>query len=215
MKTGANLVEITSAVENRMVGRLLEVSGLAAASYWTGGVVNRVLDTEVKFWHGSQKQIEYDGELDVSRADQIPKGIAIQKDPKAVMPPWIMENFDRRTSYICEFPPEDIGCLAAEDPQGEKYSGTASHDEEGITCLAWDQTDGDRPWSHNFCRNPDDDEQPYCYTQKDKYSYCSIPECSVAKTYPPSAQPSICKASPTPQGPTCFKVSSSLAWTGH
>ncbi|KAI8521007.1 hypothetical protein Bbelb_007610 [Branchiostoma belcheri] len=45
---------------------------------------------------------------------------------------------------------------------------------------------------HNFCRNPDGDEKPWCYTVSDKHgtwSYCAIPKC----TSPPREPPKYCR----------------------
>ena len=169
------------------MNRLLEVKGKSSASFWTGGVVNRcilakvtistlykpsffvarVLGMNQKFWHGSQTQIEFDNNLDENSAKEEPKGIVVQKDPKALTAPWAVESFDKRNSFVCEFPPDDIGCIADDDLEGAKYSGSAAFDKDGIACLPWSQSGSDEflDLTHNHCRNPDEAERPYCYIQ--------------------------------------------------
>jgi len=183
LKIGSSLVEITSSLENRLVSRLLEVGGQSSASFWTGGVVNRVLDRNQKFWHGSQSQIEFDNNLDERSAKEQPKGIVVQKDAKALSAPWAVEAFDKRNSFVCEFPPDDIGCIADDDQEGAKYSGSAAFDKDGIACLPWSQSGSDQvpDGTYNQCRNPDGAERPYCYIQRDVPSDCAIPNCGAAR----------------------------------
>jgi hypothetical protein len=186
LKIGSSPVEITSSLENRLVNRLLEVEGKSSASFWTGGVVNRVLGMNQKFWHGSQTQIEFDNNLDENSAKEEPKGIVVQKDPKAQTAPWAVESFDKRNSFVCEFPPDDIGCIADDDLKGAKYSGTAAFDKDGIACLPWSQSGSDEflDVTHNHCRNPDEAVHPYCYIQSNgiaQPSDCAIPKCGAAR----------------------------------
>ena len=200
MKTGASLVEITSAVENRLVERLLDVSTQGASSFWTGGVVNRVLGAQMKFWHGSQQQIEFDNMLDVRGAEERPKGIVIQKAFKAVSAPWATVDFDQRNNFICEFQAEDIGCLEDDDPEGLRYKGAARYDKNGKACMANTQ-----------CRNPDEDELPYCFIEEETPSYCNIPSCTARSASPLTTGPTISPSCPTslPQN-NCFKVGKQL-----
>ena len=130
-------------------------------------VVARVLDKNQKFWHGSQTQIEFDNNLDETSAKEQPKGIVLQKDVKAQTAPWAVEVFEKRNSFVCEFPPDDIGCIADHDLEGAKYSGSAAFDKDGIACLPWSQSGSVefQGWTHNKCRNPDEAERPYCYIQ--------------------------------------------------
>ncbi|NXA42160.1 TPA protein, partial [Eudromia elegans] len=78
---------------------------------------------------------------------------------------------------------------------GVTYRGTWSTTKSGAECLNWNMN-GLRDWkfsgqredaaelglgNHNYCRNPDEDSKPWCYTYKGgKYSweYCSVPSCS-------------------------------------
>ena len=72
--------------------------------------------------------------------------------------------------------------------KGSGYKGTANVTENGYTCQAWNSQS---PHTHdygeklknesNYCRNPDDDERPWCYTNSTskKWEYCSIPLCGM------------------------------------
>ncbi|XP_047238290.1 tissue-type plasminogen activator isoform X2 [Girardinichthys multiradiatus] len=78
---------------------------------------------------------------------------------------------------------------------GQKYRGTASVTKSGSSCLAWDSPaisrKANNAWrsnaldlglsNHNFCRNPDGDVAPWCYTYKNMvliWELCDIPKCS-------------------------------------
>ena len=45
---------------------------------------------------------------------------------------------------------------------------------------------------HNFCRNPDGDLGPWCYTTdpKERWAYCDVPKCSREFLQPPEDKPS-------------------------
>lgn len=79
---------------------------------------------------------------------------------------------------------------------GADYRGTqnrTSLGSSGRSCLYWNQTrehayntakypNGE--WglgSHNYCRNPDGDVQPWCYISENEegiyWKYCDIPTC--------------------------------------
>uniref|UniRef100_A0A8C5QER3 Kringle-containing protein marking the eye and the nose n=1 Tax=Leptobrachium leishanense TaxID=445787 RepID=A0A8C5QER3_9ANUR len=77
---------------------------------------------------------------------------------------------------------------------GQDYRGSASRaGPEGISCIHWNQTmqhlyntrvdpDGKLGLgSHNYCRNPDADVQPWCYVSDSEegiyWKYCDIPTC--------------------------------------
>lgn len=75
-------------------------------------------------------------------------------------------------------------CLAHDDPKGAKYTGTMSTTESGYTCQNWSSQ---KPHSHtllktenhNFCRNPDNEPEAWCYTTdpKKRFDFCKIPIC--------------------------------------
>ena len=129
--------------------------------------VSRVLDKNQKFWYGSHTQIEFDNNLDENSTTEQPKGIVVQRDAKAASAPWAVEAFDKRNSFVCEFPPDDIGCISDDDLGGSKYFGSAAFDKDGMACLPWSQSgSNDLPENHNQCRNPGGEaDRPYCYIQ--------------------------------------------------
>ncbi|CAH1247164.1 PLAT [Branchiostoma lanceolatum] len=76
--------------------------------------------------------------------------------------------------------------------QGETYRGTASSTLSGRTCINWSEAtnmrystmrypDGEFGLGdHNYCRNPDQDKQPWCYVNMEQgFDYCEIPRCDV------------------------------------
>ncbi|XP_035669536.1 atrial natriuretic peptide-converting enzyme-like isoform X2 [Branchiostoma floridae] len=76
--------------------------------------------------------------------------------------------------------------------QGETYRGTASTTLSGRTCINWSEAtnmrystmrypDGEFGLGdHNYCRNPDQDRQPWCYVNMEQgFDYCEIPKCDV------------------------------------
>lgn len=69
---------------------------------------------------------------------------------------------------------------------GKIYFGTISVTRTGDPCQRWgSQTPhthgfGYRLADHeNYCRNPDEDDGPWCYTTKSdkRYDYCTVPHC--------------------------------------
>ncbi|XP_069370993.1 plasminogen [Paralichthys olivaceus] len=84
---------------------------------------------------------------------------------------------------------------------GENYRGKISTTENGFTCQRWDSQ---APHNHgyfpsalpekyleeNYCRNPDGDPQPWCFTTSPskKWDFCSIPRCT---SEPPTIVPEL------------------------
>ncbi|CAJ1077938.1 plasminogen [Xyrichtys novacula] len=74
---------------------------------------------------------------------------------------------------------------------GEDYRGKVSTTETGYTCQRWDSQ---KPHNHgynpsalpekyleeNYCRNPDGDPRPWCFTTSPskRWDFCSIPRCA-------------------------------------
>ena len=194
-KSAANLVEITSELENLLVGTLVEKTSTEYKSFWTGGVVNEILHSKFKIWHGSQKQITFDNHLDVSGAADKPKGIVFKGAANSKSPAWEIEDFDSAHAFICKYDQADIGCLEDDDVTGVKYQGQASHDRDGNKCVPWDRVDPSLSWTHNFCRNPDEDAGPYCYLESGEPSECNIFTCGAN----PKNSPSLCDSESVPQ----------------
>uniref|UniRef100_A0A3Q3IYW0 trypsin n=1 Tax=Monopterus albus TaxID=43700 RepID=A0A3Q3IYW0_MONAL len=101
---------------------------------------------------------------------------------------------------------------------GESYRGSVSETDDGDECLFWnshfilnkgvnpftsfEDTDGLGP--HNFCRNPDGEEKPWCFFRRGQnltWHYCDVTKCpeptGVAPTeiVPPTPHPT--KPEPT------------------
>jgi hypothetical protein len=107
---------------------------------------------------------------------------------------------------MCDPPPThtDCGTQWAEDGSWigqEDYRGNIAKTESGRTCQSWNSQN---PHSHtrtfqnyplsglneNFCRNPDDEPQAWCYTtdKNKRWEHCSIPVCDAG----PPSNPSFC-----------------------
>ncbi|XP_056002874.1 uncharacterized protein LOC125661847 isoform X2 [Ostrea edulis] len=78
-----------------------------------------------------------------------------------------------------------LECLTPVDPTGRQYSGTQNFADTGDLCQRWDSQ---YPHAHsltylsdqsNYCRNPDGESGPWCYTvnPNKRWSICSIPSC--------------------------------------
>ncbi|XP_062580891.1 uncharacterized protein LOC134242777 [Saccostrea cucullata] len=114
----------------------------------------------------------------------------------------------------CEAPKagEAEECLS--EPKGQNYLGTKNVTKSGLTCQAWSSQ---TPHSHsfgkslgnqeNYCRNPDGEPKPWCYTtNKDKrWEFCDIPECAECDVE-------------QEKGPDCkviYKISGSCHYDSH
>ncbi|XP_039266936.2 plasminogen-like [Styela clava] len=81
-------------------------------------------------------------------------------------------------------------CYNSSNPQS--YTGTISTTTTGLTCQYWnsssphknlfprDQYESVHLGDHNYCRNPDNDTRPWCFTvdPTKNWEYCDVPMCS-------------------------------------
>ena len=83
---------------------------------------------------------------------------------------WALEDLHERLPFICEKPQKDIGCY---EGNGASYQGIANRGEAGDLCLNWTspylnsvlneaQIANLGDLNHNHCRNPDNDDAPWC-----------------------------------------------------
>ncbi|XP_042341984.1 hyaluronan-binding protein 2-like [Plectropomus leopardus] len=102
--------------------------------------------------------------------------------------------------FDCQCPPGYRGRFCHVGPDdcyvedGESYRGNVSETEDGYECLHWNShfilergvdpfstyEDKDGLGHHNFCRNPDGDEMPWCFYRKGRklsWDYCDVTEC--------------------------------------
>ncbi|XP_034564218.1 hyaluronan-binding protein 2-like isoform X1 [Notolabrus celidotus] len=123
----------------------------------------------------------------------------------------------KRSSFQCSCPGGYSGSFCEVGPNdcyegdGESYRGMVSVTVEGEECLDWNsyfiQQKGGDPFReyagfdgigpHNFCRNPDGEDQPWCFIKKDdklKWNYCKVRTCSTA----PPTVPTIHETDTTP-----------------
>ena len=85
-------------------------------------------------------------------------------------------------------------CFVAECyDKASNYRGTIAQTKNGEVCQHWrknsphehtyqdDKTfpDGSTAAAHNYCRAPDDDPVPWCYTEDPdvRWGYCDVPSC--------------------------------------
>ena len=77
------------------------------------------------------------------------------------------------------------------DSKGTTYNGQKNTTKSGIVCQAWGTS---TPHKHsfgkladekNYCRNPDGENKPWCYTidSKKRWDYCEIPRCATEGMY--------------------------------
>ncbi|XP_022598048.1 hyaluronan-binding protein 2-like [Seriola dumerili] len=126
----------------------------------------------------------------------------------------------KRSSFQCSCPEGHSGKFCEVGPNdcyqedGEFYRGMVSVTLEGEECLDWNsyfilQNGGD-PFNeyagydgigpHNYCRNPDGDDQPWCFINKNgklKWNYCKVRKCSAT----PATSPTISVTDPVPVKP--------------
>ncbi|XP_073345254.1 hyaluronan-binding protein 2-like [Pagrus major] len=119
----------------------------------------------------------------------------------------------KRSSVQCSCPGGysgkfcEVGRNDCYQDNGESYLGMVSETVEGEECLDWNSyfivQKGSDPFQeyagfdgigpHNYCRNPDGDDQPWCFINKDnklKWNYCKVRKCSEApQTVPTPAKP--------------------------
>ncbi|XP_029819636.1 plasminogen-like [Manacus vitellinus] len=118
------------------------------------------------------------------------------RNPDGEPRPWCFTTSPTKRWEYCDIPrcttpppvpPPGRQCLSG---RGEDYRGTIAVTESGNTCQQWSSQSPHRhartPENYpckgldeNYCRNPDGEKMPWCYTtnRTARWEYCSIPSC--------------------------------------
>ncbi|KAM7340921.1 hypothetical protein ACRRTK_001536 [Alexandromys fortis] len=132
------------------------------------------------------------------------------RNPDGEPRPWCFTtDSNKRWEYCdiprCTTPPPTSGptyqCLKG---RGENYRGTVSVTVSGKTCQRWSEQ---TPHKHNrtpenfpcknleenYCRNPDGETAPWCYTTDGdlRWEYCEIPSCDSSASLPELSDSSV------------------------
>ncbi|XP_023571219.1 hyaluronan-binding protein 2 isoform X4 [Octodon degus] len=109
---------------------------------------------------------------------------------------------DQFKGRFCEIGSDD--CYVGD---GYSYRGRVSRTVNQHTCLHWnshlllqenynmfmEDAEGHGIGDHNFCRNPDGDQKPWCFikanSEKVKWEYCEVPACPATDTHNPEQSP--------------------------
>ncbi|XP_078412858.1 plasminogen-like isoform X2 [Cetorhinus maximus] len=101
--------------------------------------------------------------------------------------PWCYTRDANKRWEYCQIQNCEDGCMYC---SGENYRGKISQTEDGVTCQRWDsQTPHfheynqtffpDKYLEENYCRNPDGEPRPWCFTtdSKNRWAFCNVPRC--------------------------------------
>uniref|UniRef100_A0A8C7EBX7 Plasminogen n=1 Tax=Nothoprocta perdicaria TaxID=30464 RepID=A0A8C7EBX7_NOTPE len=127
------------------------------------------------------------------------------RNPDGEPRPWCFTTSPTKRWEYCDIPrcttPPPIPkpgrqCLSG---RGEDYQGTVSVTESGNTCQHWSaqsphkhaRTPENYPCKNleeNYCRNPDNEQRPWCYTtnRTARWEYCTIPSCDGTDSHTPA-----------------------------
>ncbi|CAL1586589.1 unnamed protein product [Knipowitschia caucasica] len=128
------------------------------------------------------------------------------RNPDGDPRPWCFTTNPSKRWDFCSIPrcasepPTIVPELSCASGEGTNYRGTIAVTESGKTCQQWSSQ---TPHKHNrspenypckglesnYCRNPDSERQPWCYTSdaNTRWEYCRIPSCSNAPGPPDEA----------------------------
>ncbi|XP_071405510.1 plasminogen-like isoform X2 [Pithys albifrons albifrons] len=118
------------------------------------------------------------------------------RNPDDELRPWCFTTSPTKRWEYCKIPRCNTGpavsgpgsqCLSG---KGEDYRGRIAITESGNACQRWNtQFPHKHGWipdkypckglEENYCRNPDGEKRPWCYTINDtiRWEYCTIPPC--------------------------------------
>ncbi|XP_061756838.1 plasminogen [Nerophis ophidion] len=118
------------------------------------------------------------------------------RNPDGDPRPWCFTTSPTKRWEICSIPrctsepPTVVPEMTCATGEGSAYRGTIAVTESGKTCQSWS---AQTPHKHNrtpdnypcrgldanYCRNPDSERKPWCYTtdSETRWEYCSVPTC--------------------------------------
>ncbi|XP_061785460.2 plasminogen isoform X1 [Nerophis lumbriciformis] len=118
------------------------------------------------------------------------------RNPDGDPRPWCFTTSSTKRWEICSIPrctsepPTVVPEMTCATGEGSAYRGTIAVTESGKTCQSWS---AQTPHKHNrtpdnypcrgldanYCRNPDSERKPWCYTtdSETRWEYCSVPTC--------------------------------------
>ncbi|XP_077408148.1 plasminogen [Vanacampus margaritifer] len=121
------------------------------------------------------------------------------RNPDGEPRPWCLTTNPNKRWEYCSIPrcTSETPTVAAETTcatgDGSAYRGTLAVTESGKTCQSWstqtphkhNRSPEDYPCKgldNNFCRNPDNERKPWCYTTETetRWEHCTVPTCGDA-----------------------------------
>ncbi|KAF1376903.1 hypothetical protein PFLUV_G00216310 [Perca fluviatilis] len=121
------------------------------------------------------------------------------RNPDGDPRPWCFTTSVSKRWDFCSIPrctsepPSIVPELTCATGEGNAYRGTIAVTESGKTCQSWSSQ---TPQKHNrspdnypckgldsnYCRNPDNERMPWCYTTdpETRWEYCKVPSCGNA-----------------------------------
>ncbi|XP_037086785.1 atrial natriuretic peptide-converting enzyme-like [Pollicipes pollicipes] len=187
-QAGARLVEVTSQAKNDFLSGVLMAKGLSG--FHTAGYGEALSSkTRVWSWKNSSKDFLFtnwnpatsDG-AGAGKNSFEPRCLTLQ--PSEVEDGsryafWEASECGSRLEYVCQAFKPWTECVSG---NGATYAGNASTAESDKPCLPWTAVSRypgltSPTLTENFCRNPDGDERPWCFTSADQFEYCDIPAC--------------------------------------
>ncbi|KAF3703112.1 Plasminogen [Channa argus] len=121
------------------------------------------------------------------------------RNPDGDPRPWCFTTSESKRWDFCSIPrctsepPTIVPELSCATGEGVLYRGTIAVTESGKPCQSWsaqtphkhNRTPDNYPCKgldKNFCRNPDNERRPWCYTAdpNTRWEYCQVPSCGNA-----------------------------------